>query len=295
LSKNRLLLNVVVALILGTVLTLSSWIVVKQIPCMGVPSCASAVTIGRGFPLPWISEYILPSIPPFQGGVERQADFGGLAFDLGVWSWLAIVGLLTVAKQRRERVRSLIPARMWLVGVLLGLASIIAGLFLALVVPPITTMAGPLLPPPLHPQPQVEYVPPALFDLSLLGYCVMILGVGTAVAGYRRSTAAPWLTCLAAGVLVTLATLLVPQWIVASGIFPPVSNVWPPVSGIRTYGFPLDWFIIETPTVLPPLFFVVVEWAFLMDVLIWSSISAAILFFVSATRFGTSHGRQRLE
>jgi hypothetical protein len=67
------------------------------------------------------------------------------------------------------------------------------------------------------------------------------------------------------------------------------------VSGIRTYGFPLDWFIIETPTVLPPLFFVVVEWAFLMDVLIWSSISAAILFFVSATRFGTSHGRQRLE
>ena len=277
-NRNRLLFNVLVALILGAALTLSSWVVAQAMPCLDVKSCAFA-TLGRGFPLPWLSEHVLPNIPPYHGGIETQLDFGGLDFDLAVWCWLSFVGLLLAAQARRERVESLTPTGLWFAAVLLGVALVGVGLFVALVIPPVKTAQLALE--------KIEYVPPVIFSLSRLGFSATVIGVLTAVSGYRKSTTSPWLTSVAAGLLIAFATALVPQLIgppslpVSTSCYNLTCTVTP------TYGFPLGWFTAERTLILQPEYFDIMEWPFLIDALVWTSISAAILILASAARVRT--------
>jgi hypothetical protein len=278
-----ILILMTVALILGAALTLSSWIVAQAMPCLDVKSCAF-VTLGRGFPLPWSSEHVLPNIPPYHGGIETQLDFGGLGFDLAVWCWLSFVGLLLGAQARRERVESLTPTGLWFAAVLLGVALVGVGLFVALVIPPVKTAQLALE--------KIEYVSPVVFSLSRLGFSATVLGVLTAVSGYRKSITTPWLASVAAGLLITFATALVPQLIgppnlpVSTSCYNLTCTVTP------TYGFPLGWFTAERTLILQPEYFDITEWPFLIDALVWSSISAALLILVSSTRLGASHGRR---
>lgn len=278
-NRNRLLFNVTVALILGTALTLSSWIVAQAMTsCPDVNSCAF-LTLGRGFPLPWLSEHVLPNIPPYHGGIETQLDFGGLGFDLAVWCWLSFVGLLLGAQARRERVESLTPTGLWFATVLLGVALVGVGLFVAFVIPPVRTAQLALE--------KIEYVPPVVFSLSRLGFSATVLGVLTAVSGYRKSITTPWLASVAAGLLITFATALVPQLIgppslrVSTSCYNGTCTVTP------SYGFPLGWFTAERTLILQPEYFDITEWPFLIDALVWSSISAVVLILASAARVRT--------
>ena len=279
-----ILILMTVALLLGAALTLSSWIVAQAITsCPDVKSCAF-VTLGRGFPLPWLSEHVLPNIPPYHGGIETQLDFGGLGFDLAVWCWLSFVGLLLASQARRESVENLTPTGLWFAAVLLGVALIGVGLFVALVIPAVKTAQLALQ--------KIEYVSPVVFSLSRLGFSATVLGVLTAVSGYRKSITTPWLASVAAGLLLTFATALVPQLIGPPNL--PVSTSCYNLTCMvtPTYGFPLGWFTAERTLILQPEYFDITEWPFLIDALVWTSISAALLILVSSTRLGASHGRR---
>jgi hypothetical protein len=157
----------------------------------------------------------------------------------------------------------------------LGLATVVAGLAVSLVLARLF----------------LEYFPPAVFSLSLLGYLVAILGAGAASAAYRRSQATPWLVCLAVGVLITLTDTIMT---LADTITSFVTFLIGASTGLAivtpngSYGFPFPLLTVEIPAGLPPAVDVA-WWAFVMDVLIWSSITAAVMILVSTRRFGASH------
>ena len=253
---------------------MSTWLVVRPLPCVDVFSCPFAI-LERGFPLPWMIQQGVSRIFLFHGGVMTRIDYGGLASDLAVWSWLSFAGLLVGSKRRPDRADSVTPRALRFLGMALGLATVLAGLAISLVLARLF----------------LEYFPPAVFSLSLLGYLVAILGAGAASAAYRRSQATPWLVCLAVGVLITLTDTIMA---LADTITSFVTFMIGASTGLAivtpngSYGFPFPLLTVEIPAGLPPAVDVA-WWAFVMDVLIWSSITAAVMILVSTRRFGASH------
>jgi hypothetical protein len=175
---------------------------------------------------------------------------------------------------------------LWFAAVLLGVALVGVGLFVALVIPPVKTAQLALE--------KIEYVHPVVFSLSRLGFSATVIGVLTAVSGYRKSITTPWLASVAAGLLITFATALVPQLIgppslpISTSCYNLTCTVTP------TYGFPLGWFTAERTLILQPEYFNITEWPFLIDALVWSSISAAVLILASIPRYVVSqHSRRK--
>jgi len=256
-------LDVVFALLLGTALTLSSWIVWQGVICGDALLCGFP-TLGRGFPLPWIREFATPNIPPYHGTIERLVNFENLAFDLAAWSWLSFVALLLSSKETRQGAEELFSSRLRFLGFSVGAVTILVGFIVALFVVP--------------PQ-QREFSLPELYPLSILGYSVAIVGVGTLTASYRRSGAAAWWSSTSLGTLITLATSYVLRNLIQTGS----SSSFPGGSVIfyaGEYGFPVGWIVVDQSA--SPLFrYTLTGWAFIMDVLIWGSVAAAVLVLVS--------------
>jgi hypothetical protein len=261
---SRLAFRVLLSIILGGLLTFSSWLVWRGLMCGDALLCGFP-TLGRGFPLPWMREFSLPRIPPYLGGVETQVLYSNLAFDLAVWSWFSFVAILVGATQRHERVERPISSRSWILGILPGLITVVAGLIVALVVSP----------------PPSDYPLTSLHSLPTLGYAIMALGLAMVIVTYRKAGPFQWTTYLSAGTLITLATSFIQQ-----------SVVLPSVGNFAEHGFPLAWLTIagvgrlHTEQLLT--LSSVTEWAFVMDVLIWGSILAVPLVMVSASRFRTA-------
>lgn len=93
------------ALLLGAALALSSWVVVNELACLDVNSCPFA-TLQRG---PLAVDERARCLPhtrtfPFAQGVATSVDYGGLASDMAVWSWLSFAGLLLASKRKRGTV-----------------------------------------------------------------------------------------------------------------------------------------------------------------------------------------------
>ena len=267
--EGRRWLRGIFSVFLGGVFTLSTWLVVRPLPCVDVFSCPFAI-LERGFPLPWMIQHGVSRIFPFHEGVMTRIDYGGLASDLAVWSWLSFAGLVLGSKRRPDKAESLTPRALRFVGMVLGLATIVAGLAVSLVVARLF----------------LEYFPPAVFSLSLLGYLVAILGAGAASAAYRRSQATHWLVCLAVGTLITLADTVIT---LADTITSFVTYLIGASTGLAivtpngSYGFPFPLLTVEIPAGLPPSVDVA-WWAFVMDVLIWSSILIVLLVILSGSR-----------
>jgi hypothetical protein len=264
-GQSALLLSVFFAVLLGAALTVASWVVI------GLPTCSeqtstlrapcTSVSLARGFPQPWIVEHGIPAGPSQPSGpIYWLVEYVGLGIDLAVWSWLSLVAVLVV-KRKGEEGNAPIPLDLPSVGVLIGLGSVMVGLILAWLVAGslrIGTLLG------------GDYV--SRSSLSLLSYCVMVLGVGITLASHRRSRAAVWLSCLAAGFLITFATMFIPSWFEFLSLY-----VLAPTQGYAGFGLPISWMIVvqNGPSGVE-------AWAFVIDALIWASIVASLVVLISA-------------
>jgi hypothetical protein len=275
--SSKIVRNFLLAIFFGGLLTLSSWIVWRGLYCADTLLCAF-VTVGRGFPLPWIREFGLPNVSPYHGGIEIQLIPPGLVIDLVAWVWLSFVGLQICSGRVIGNRRGLVSSKLRFGEFLLGLVAIPVGLIVGLVVwPPFGS----------------GDIPNELYALSILGYSVLILGVATLVAVYKRTRPALWLTLLLAGTLIAMATGFVqsPQsW--SSG---PYQGM--PVGDLTKYGLPFSWLASYRPVVLqvePFLLYLVTDWAFWLDELFWSSVLACLALIASA-RVRGSNRRDRGE
>jgi hypothetical protein len=107
----------------------------------------------------------------------------------------------------------------------------------------------------------------------------MFLGTALLIVTFRKWRLPNWISWLSLGVLITLATFLIEQ----------LPTPQPQVAHFTQRGFPFVWLTIGTSTVLRTEDFLayfssVTEWAFILDVLIWSSIVAAGLFVKSTVQ-----------
>ncbi len=265
--RSNLLLSVFFAALLGVALTVASWVVIglptcsAQTPTLRTP-CTS-VSRDRGFPKPWIGELGIPAGPPQPPSpISWSVDRAGLAIDLAVWSWLSLVAILVV-KPKRENANATVRRDLRSVGVLVGLGSVMLGLIVAWLLAG-SLRIGVLL--------GGDYLSQS--SLSLLSYCVMLLGVGIAFASYRRSRDAVWLSCLVTGFLITFATMLIPSWFEFLSLY-----VVAPTQDYAGFGLPISWMIVvqNGPSLVE-------AFAFVIDSLIWSSIVALIVVLISALR-----------
>lgn len=265
--RSDLLLSVFIAALLGVALTGASLVVI------GLPTCSAqtltlrtpctSVSRDRGFPKPWIGEHGIPAGPPQPpSAIYWSVNYAGLGIDLAVWSWLSLVAILLVKPKRENGDRS-VPWGLRSVGVLIGLGSVMLGLIVAWLLAGSlrigVLLAGDLL---------------SQSSLSLLSYCVMVLGVGITFVSYRRSRDAVWLSCLVTGFLITFATMLIPSWFEFLSLY-----VVAPTQGYAGFGLPISWMIViqNEPSGLE-------TWAFMIDSLIWSSIVASLVVLISDLR-----------
>lgn len=220
--------------------------------CSDTLKCAFA-TVGRGFPVTWVRAFNLPDIAPYHGGVETQILYAGLAFDLVVWSWFSFVVILLTRVQRDESGRPH-SFRHLLPGLVLSLTTIVVGLIVAVIVAP----------------PRSDYIPVNPHSLPFLGYSIMVFGTALLIVSFRKGRPPKWMLWLCIGMLITLATVLIPQ----------LPSAQPQAADLTLHGFPFVWLTLGTSTALRSEDFLaylsfVTEWAFILDALIWSSIIAA--------------------
>ena len=269
-AGSKLAFPVMTSIILGALLTLSSWLVWIGLACSDTLKCGFP-TVGRGFPVPWIRAFNLPNIAPYHGGVDTQILYAGLAFDLVVWSWFSFVAIRLTGTQKDEsdRPRSF---RLLLPGALPTITTMVVGLIIALIVEP----------------PRSDYIPVNSHSLPFLGYSIMVLGTASLIVTFQKGRLPNWILWLSLGVLIAVATFLIEQLPI------PRSQI----ADFSQRGFPFVWLTLGTSTVLRSEDFLaylsfVTEWAFILDVLIWSSIVAAGLFVKSAYSMRAMRFHQR--
>lgn len=214
----------------------------------------------RGFPLPWFSPTPL-LWAPYLPTIMAQPDLSfGLTVDLLVWTWLSFVALL-------------IPAGLSSVAIVCGLASIMVGVVVYyLLIPEFSDNIS-------------------IFQLSLLAYSAIVLGVTTGVAGHRRSAAIGLLVCVTGGFLTTLVTGPV-QFLVA---------LRDPRSAFGRYGLPFTCMLATIPVPMrppiPPDVLPTLEmyrdWGFSMDLIIWASLVVILLNLLINAKIKVSYVRPK--